>query len=229
MDLLKKRLGALMLAMAMLLSLAACGDDDEETPEEDLSGYVGDQVVQQTAAADDVFSVNYDSTAAINPITAQNATNTQFWSLMYDSVFTVENDFTVTSEIVKEYTSSDYEWWVFYINTDITFNDGSPLTAKDIVYSINRARQYEYYMSRLSCIYGISAMGDDCFAISLGEPNSQLPALLNIPIIKEGTLNDAVPIGSGPYMMDESGDKLVMNEYYRHASELPVDTVYLKD
>ena len=229
MDLLKKRLGAIMLATAMLLSLAACGDDEEETSEEDLSGYVGDQVVQQTAAADDVFSVNYDSTAAINPITAQNATNTQFWSLMYDSVFTVENDFTVTSEIVKEYTSSDYEWWVFYINTDITFNDGSPLTAKDIVYSINRARQYEYYMSRLSCIYGISAMGDDCFAISLDAPNSQLPALLNIPIIKDGTLNDPVPIGSGPYMMDESGDKLVAYEGYRHYDKLPVDTVYLKD
>ncbi len=229
MEFVKKRLPALLLALALVFSTAACGEKEEETTDEDETTYVGDQVVELASAEDNVFSVNYDSAAAINPITAQNATNTLFWSLMYDGLFNLENDFTVTSEIVKEYTSSDYEWWVFYINTDIMFSDGMPLTAKDIVYSINRARQYEYYMSRLDCIYGISAMGDDCFAISLAAPNSQLPALLNVPIIKEGTLNEAVPTGSGPYMMDESGDKLKMNEYYRHASQLPVDTVYLKD
>ena len=227
---LKKRLPALMLALVMLFSLAACGKDEEEdTPTEEEEWYVGDQVVELSSAADNVFSVNYDSSANINPFTAKNATNTLFWSLMYDGLFNVQNNFTVTSEIVTEYTSSDYSWWVFDIRNDIMFSDGTPLTAKDIVYSINRARQYEYYMGRLDCIYGISAMGDDCFAISLAEPNSQLPALLNIPIIKEGTLNDAIPLGSGPYMMGESGDKLVVNEYYRHASKLPVEEVYLKD
>lgn len=223
-----KRIAALLLALSMVFTAAACGKKEEETEKEEEQTYVGDQVVQQSSAEDNIFSINYDPNSNINPITAQNATNMQFWSLMYDSVFVVENDFTVTSEIVREYDSSDYEWWVFYINTDITFHDGTPLTAKDIVYSINRARQYEYYMNRIDCIYGISAMGDDCFAISLDAPNSQFPALLNIPIIKQGTLNDPVPIGSGPYMMDESGDKLVKYEGYRHAASLPVDTVYLK-
>lgn len=228
MKFLKKRLTA--LALAGVLLLAACGDGDEvSSGDEAEEVYEGDQVVQEASAADNIFSVNYDSEAGINPLTAQSANNMQFWSLLYDSVFVVENDFTVTSEVVTEYTSSDYEWWVFYIDTSITFHDGSSLTASDIVYSINRARQYEYYMSRLDCIYGCSAMGDDCFAISTTAPNSQLPALLNIPIIKEGTLNDAVPLGTGPYMMDESGDKLVAYEGYRHVDSLPVDTVYLKN
>ncbi len=227
MEFLKKRLPALVLAMLMLLS--ACGKAEDEDTDEEEELYVGDQVVQLASAADDIFSVNYDSEGGINPIIAQNATNMQFWSLMYDSVFNVENDFTVTSEVVTEYNSSDYEWWVFYIDTSITFHDGSPLSARDIAYSINRARQFGYYMSRLSGIYGCSAMGDDCFAISLSAPNSNLPALLNIPIIKEGSLNEEVPLGTGPYMMDESGDKLVAHEGYRHYDSLPVDTVYLKD
>lgn len=227
MEFLKKRLPAFALAAMMLLS--ACSSEEEVSSSEVEEVYQGDQVVQQASAEDDIFSINYDIEAGINPITAQSANNMQFWSLMYDSVFVVENDFTVTSEVVTEYTSSDYEWWVFYIDNTITFHDGSPLTADDIVYSINRARQYEYYMSRLDCIYGISAMGDDCFAISTSAPNSQLPALLNIPIIKEGSLNDEVPMGTGPYMMDESGDKLVAYEGHRHYSSLPVDTVYLKN
>ncbi len=227
MEFLKKRLPALVLALLMLLS--ACGEKAEDESEEDDEVYIGDQVVQQTSAADDIFAVNYDPDAGINPLMAQSANNMQFWSLLYDSVFVVENDFTVTSEVVTEYNSSDYQWWVFYIDTSITFHDGTPLSAKDIAYSINRARQYAYYTSRLSGIYGCSAMGDDCFAISLNEPNSQLPSLLNIPIVKEGALNDEVPLGTGPFMMDESGDKLVAYEGYRHYDSLPVDTVYLKD
>ena len=227
MDFLKKRLPALMLAVLLLFS--ACGKAEEEENEEDDVVYVGDQVVQQTSAADNIFSVNYDPEAGINPISAQSANNMQFWSLMYDSIFVVENDFSVTSEVVTEYTTADNEWWVFYIDTSITFHDGTPLSAKDIAYSINRARMYPYYTNRLGLIYGCSAMGDDCFAISLSEPNSQLPSHLNIPIIKSGSVEEDVPLGTGPYMMDESGDKLIAYEGYRHYDSLPVDTVHLKD
>ena len=227
MEFLKKRLPALLLAMLTLLS--ACGKNDDEAEREEEEYFVGDQVVQQTSAEDSVFSVNYDPEGGLNPISAASSNNMLFWSLMYDSVFVVENDFSVTSEIVKEYESTDYEWWVFDIYDNITFSDGTPLTAKDIVYSINRARQYPYYSSRLSCIYGISAMGSDCFAISLDAPNSQLPSHLNIPIVKEGTFGDDVPIGSGPYMLAEEGDRLIAYEGYRHYDSLPVDTVYLKD
>ena len=227
MEFLKKRLPILLLAFAMLLS--ACGKTEEEEQQEDEVVYVGDQEVQQASAADNIFSVNYDPEIGVNPIRAKSATNMQFWSLMYDSIFVVENNFTVTSEIVTETQTSDYQWWVFYIDTSITFHDGSNLSAKDIAYSINRAKYYDYYASRLDNIYGCSAMGDDCFAISLNAPNSQLPSMLNIPIIKYGSVDDPVPLGTGPYMLGESGDELVAYEGYRHYDSLPVETVYLKD
>lgn len=223
-----KRLSALCLAAVMLLT--ACGSDgDRDTGSGDEHTVSIGEEVQQMKAADDIFSVNYDPDASMNPITAVSAANMQFWSLMYDSVFVVESDFSVSSEVVTKYESSDYKWWVFYVDTGITFHDGSSLSASDVVYSIMRARQYEYYSNRLSCIYGISAMGDDCFAISLEEANSQLPALLNIPVIKSGSISESAPLGTGPYMLDETGTKLVKYEGYRHASTLPVDTVYLKD
>lgn len=223
-----KRIAALLLASAMLFT--ACGSDEptgstssEEEPVSDA------QEVQEMKAADSVFSVNYDADAGINPISAKSSTNMQFWSLMYDSVFTVESDFSVTSDIVTRVETTDYQWWVFYIDTSIVMHDGSTLTASDIAYSLNRARQYDYYANRLSCIYGISAMGDDCFAISTYEPNSQLTSMLNVPIIKEGTMNDSVPIGSGPYKMDESGTKLIKHTAHRNASEYSLDTIYLKN
>lgn len=224
-----KRIFALALASAVLLTGCGSGDGDSSASSKE-EVYNDAQVVQEMKAADSVFSINYDAEAGINPISAKSSTNMQFWSLMYDSVFTVESDLTTTSEIVTEVRSDDYEWWVFYIDTSIVMHDGSTLTAKDIVYSITRARQFEYYANRLECIYGISAMGDDCFAITTYYPNSQLTSLLNIPIVKEGTLNqESAPVGSGPYKMDSSGTKLVKHSSHRHAAEYSLDTIYLKN
>ena len=76
MDFMKKSLAAL-LAAALLLSAAGCGKQEEEAPPEDDTAYVGDQVVELASAEDNVFSVNYDSEASLNPITATSATNTQ--------------------------------------------------------------------------------------------------------------------------------------------------------
>ena len=152
----------------------------------------------------------------------------QFWSLLYDSVFTVDEDFTVSSEIVKEVRSDDYRWWVFDLNPGICFSDGTPLTAGDVAYSIRMAAQSDQYRSRLSLIYGVSAMGDETFAITTSYANSQFPALLNIPIIKTGDYYEDWPLGSGPYALNEDHSALELNPLNRHAAEMPTDTVYLR-
>lgn len=226
-----KKLTAALLAGTMLLSLAACGGQEEGSSapgSQEPEGVSTGQAVADYRAADQVFSVNYDPEAGINPITAASFINMQFWSLLYDSVFIVDEDFSVRSEVVTDYASEDGIWWVFNIDTSIPFHDGSTLTAQDIVYSIRRAMQTEYYRSRLSCIYGISAMSDDSFAITAGYANFQLPALLNIPIVKDGTGGDEVPVGSGPYCLAESGDRLTLFSQHRHADEMPLDVIYLK-
>lgn len=185
--------------------------------------------LRQRPAADSVFSLNYDPEAGMNPVRANSSANMLFWSLMYDSVFTVDDSFRVTSEIVTDYTSDDFVWWVFNIDSTIPFTDGTTLTAADIVYSIQRAQQTDYYRERLGIIYGISALSEDCFAITTKYANSQFPALLNIPVIKKGEYFEDVPAGTGPYRLSESGDRLVLFEDNRHAAEMPIDTIYLRD
>ena len=127
-----------------------------------------------------------------------------------------------------ETKSDDYIWWVFDIRTDVCFSDGTPMTAKDVVYSIQRAAQTSYYKERLACIYGISALGDATFAITTSEANSQFPKMLNIPIIKNGDYFEDYPLGTGPYMLNEDRSALVKNPESRLKNELPVDTVYLR-
>ena len=222
----------ILLLLAALCLLSACGTQ-EALPREELPDVLGSSdlgtELKEAAPADRVFSLNYDPDGNMNPIRADNSTNMQFWSLMYDSVFTVDENFNVSSEVVTNVSSDDYIWWVFTVDTTIPFTDGSTMTAADIVYSIQRAQQTSYYGSRLSIIYGISAMSKDCFAITTKYANSQFPALLNIPIIKKDTYFDDVPVGSGPYRLSPGGDRLELFVGNRHARELPVSTVYLVD
>lgn len=226
-----KKLILLMLAALCLMpgcdARTAAKQPIEEAPIYDA--IAPGEELRERPAADKLFSINYDPVAGMNPVRANSSANMLFWSLMYDSVFTVDDNFRVSSEVVTDYSSEDYIWWVFNIDSTIPFTDGTTLTAADIVYSIQRAQQTSYYRERLSIIYGISALSEDCFAITTKYANSQFPALLNIPIIKKDGYFEDVPAGTGPYRLAESGDRLVLFTENRHADEMPVDTIYLKD
>ncbi len=225
---------ALILCLALTLLLTGCAGVRTGTEHSEQPTPVYDQVIPGTEVkerqpADRVFSLNYDPEGSMNPVRTDSSANMQFWSLLYDSVFTVDPDWSVHSEIVTDWQSDDAVWWVFHIDTSITFSDGTPLTAEDVAYSIQRAQQSSYYANRLDIIYGISAFGGDTFAVTTKYANSQFPALLNIPIIKKGDYFEDRPLGTGPYMLSEEGDRLILNPYNRHAAEMPVDTVYLRD
>jgi len=231
-----KRIAKTISLLLCVLLLAGCAGGQTEAPvttaPPDDPGsdlLINGQAPIVRQSVDQVFSLNYDPDAPINPVRAESSANMQFWSLLYDSVFTVNEDFSVSSEIVREIRTDDYQWWVFDLNTDIRFSDGTPLTAQDVAYSIQRAQQTAYYRERLSIIYGVSALGADCFAISTAYADSQFPALLNIPIIKNGDYFEDRPLGSGPYMLDETRSALVPNPENRHRRELPVDIIYLRD
>lgn len=228
-----KRYTAVFLLLATILSLCACGQEQAgEQPEEEPVVGQGSEAGQQLAdayAADDVFSVNSDAAAGFNPLRTTNVANLMFLPLVYDTVFIVDENFEVSSDIVTSVTTEDYEWWVFTVDTDIICHDGTNLTAKDVAYSIQRAMGREQYRSRLSCIYGCSSMSEDAFAISTYEPMPQLTSLLNIPVIKYGSMSEEIQPGTGPYMFDETRTKLVEFDRWHGEGELPADTIYLKE
>ena len=224
----------LILFLTLTLLLTGCAGVRKDSTQAEEPTPVYDQVISGTEVkerqpADHVFSLNYDPNSSTNPIRAESSANMQFWSLLYDSVFTVNPDWTVSSEIVTDWQSDDFKWWIFHVDTTICFSDGTPLTAEDVAYSVQRAQQSAHYANRLSIIYGISAFGTDTFAVTTNYANSQFPALLNIPIIKKGDYFEDRPLGTGPYMLSEEGDRLVRNPYHRRAAEMPLDTIWLRD
>lgn len=130
--------------------------------------------------------------------------------------------------IVSGTPNEDGTVWEFKIEPGHTFHDGSPVTARDLSYSLGAAIYADRYKGRFSSFKGASAT-DEVLQVSLGIGDMQFIKLLDIPIIKSGSYGEKRPMGSGPYTYNEDGTALVAYEGYHSYDTLPVDTIYLKE
>ncbi|MBQ7895811.1 MAG: ABC transporter substrate-binding protein [Oscillospiraceae bacterium] len=225
-----KRLTALLMAAVMLLGCTGCGASEEDDEQVLLESTGGKDIVR-AKAADNVFSLNFNSNYSLNPIIATNHANQLVCSLVYENMVEVDNDFNVIPNIIKEWSpNEDGTMWTFKIDVEAnhTFHDGTPVTGKDLRYSIERAITADRYKGRFASFQGASYTEDTLY-VSLGIGDMQFHKLMNIPVIKYGTYPDKRPIGSGPYAYNEEGTELHAFEGYHNYESLPVDTVYLKE
>lgn len=222
----------LLLAAVMLLSLTACGgeDADDEITDED-SGMTIDpnQSTVAVKAADDVFTLGYDADETLNPLKTESQANYVVDCLVYEFAVELDTDYNAIPNIITKWDTDNGYSWMFTIDSSVTFHDGTPVTASDVAYSIDRARYSDIYSARLNKIWGITAFdSSDQVMITLSTANYLFPRLLNIPVVKKDSAGE-LPEGTGPYSFDIDKTKLVKYEGYRNADRIPIDVIYLYD
>jgi len=106
--------------------------------------------------------------------------------------------------------SNEAKTWRFKIREGITFNDGTPCTAQDVLRTMERHSNEESKSAALGIVSSITSMrtdGDDIFEISLDIGNADLPILLadyHLMIQPDGGFGaETAAIGTGAYVMDE--------------------------
>lgn len=91
------------------------------------------------------------------------------------------------------------------LRDDVTFSDGSSMDADDVVYSLEQAKAKDsVYYSRLSVVTALSRGGSNTVYLTIKGANTNVAALLDIPIVKEGTGEDLFPVGTGPYVPERN-------------------------
>ncbi|MDR1131611.1 MAG: ABC transporter substrate-binding protein [Oscillospiraceae bacterium] len=220
----------IILALALLAGFfSACGtaDRDAETPvPEETGAQTGEQDYYK---ADSVFSLNCDKAYSFSPFTTKNVSNILCTQLMYDTLFAVDDSFAALPNLIKSYETADGKSWKFYVDTSVKFWDGTTLTASDASYSVQRATQSARFSARLKGVIGSEALDEELFIINLYYPDMLFPALLDIPVIKNGSVDEPAPTGTGPYMPDEGLTKLEAFTGHKNYASLPADTVYLRE
>ncbi len=244
-----RRLTALVLILALMTGLSGCGsrkaDNGDNIPES-----TGGRELVRSAEADDVFSLNCNMTRSFNPLIATNHSNQLVCGLVYENMVELNNSFEVIPNIIIDWSyTDDGKNWTFTLDTTHTFHDGTPVTGKDLRYSLERAIHADRYSGRFSSFQGI-AYSEDSLVITLGIGDTDFIKLLNIPVIQSGSYDEPYPMGSGPYMYNEDYTELVPYEGYfdrlkqevaaakeagedsevlaEMATEPPLDVIYLK-
>ena len=235
-----RKIFALLLAAAMLFSLAACGEaaaGPEATPEpapDDGAATVSGQTLTFGDAADSVFSLSLDYEESLNPVKTQSTLNQLVDCLVYDRLFEVDENFNVTSRVLSDWYYSKNEdsagVWVLRVKDGIQMHDGSTLTAQDVAYSVScifTSEKHKNLQMQIGRVYS-SAFNGEVYLATEGADNAQLPQRMSIPIIKAGSVGDEIPVGSGPYMYNEDRTALVKFDGYENSESLPLDEVQLR-
>ena len=223
-----KKLLSLLIAALMLFSLSACGRSGTYDPTSLIPESTKGEDVTRFPAADNVFSLNWNSEYSLNPILATNHSNQLVCSLIYENMVEVDNNFNVIPNVLDEgIPNENATYWIFNIQPGHVFHDGSPVTGQDIRYSLERAvATQDRFRGRFASYQG-SGYDETHFYVTLGIGDSQFAKLLNIPIIKAGTMDLKPPVGSGPYTYQDDGKALVAYEGYPGYEDLPIDTIHL--
>lgn len=189
-------------SLALLFFLGGCADSAEQPsvqPDETPSPSIQPTLRQ--------FTLPYQPNASLHPITGNNKTNLALSCLVYQGLFELDNTFSPQGVLCSGYFSEqDGLIWTFTL-AEAFFSDSSAVTADDVVYSLTLACNSELYSARLKDVQSIVSGPDGEVVITLSRPNSALPALLDIPIIRD-TEDGSMPLGTGAYVFAEDDGPL---------------------
>ena len=169
--------------------------------------------------------------------------NASIWSSeqIYETLYTLTPDGkSLTPELATRYTvSPDKLIWTFYLRPGAKFSDGSPLTATDVAFSMNRARRST---AGLGYIDGAikSVTAPDATTVVVRAQHPWAPMLSDVALFVNGVMpanfggKSAAqffqnPVGSGPFMFASwtkgASLKLARNPNYWQTGRPYLDSV----
>lgn len=179
---------------------------------------------EQTAPQQQDFTLAYYPKEGFNPYLCTSFNNRMLFSLLYQSLFVMNQNYEAEPQLCRTLSVSE-DLSVYTIELEpAVFSDGTPLTAQDVAASLQYARESDYFRGRFDQISEISALDDRTVRITSYVSYENLPMLMTIPIVKKDTLEQEMPVGSGPYRLEKTADglALVKNAGWWCAAELPI-------
>lgn len=205
-----KRFLAMILILGLLASFAACAGDEKEA-------YVptGDALVMEGQDPEDInppeapprqdVTMVYYPNRSLNPLQSSDFTNRALFSLIYQGLFNVSSDYSVAPILCESYRiSPNNRDWTFYLDKQARFSDGTPLDANDVLVTYQAAMESGYYSSRFVHVKELFIAEDGGITFKLGTAYENFPILLDVPILKAEEVTAARPLGSGPYLLEDS-------------------------
>lgn len=180
-----------------------------------------DLVIAVDADVDTLHPTDFSTTVELNVL-----------NQLYDTLMYLNPDGTEEPEprIAESYEiSEDGLDYTFHLRSDVTFQDGTPVTAEDVVFSLELYKASEYQGSQISMMTSAEVVDDSTVVCHLDTPYAPFLAGIVSPFICSKAYYEAdpdafvtSPMGSGPYkfVSRSTGSNVILTaneDYYRGA------------
>lgn len=216
------RAAAVIMAFVMaVLPLSGCSSS-KKTVNTTLTYALSGDIV----SLDPVYAYDYNT----NPVTDQIA----------ESLLTYDKDNNIVNNLTKSWKRVDDTTYVYDIRSDVKFSDGSPMTMKDVVFSINRymdKKTASYLAWMYENVQSVQQTGTWELTVKLSKPDAlwqyvfatSAGDIISEDYYQKHSANFGKPsggvMGTGPYVYKSwtTGSQIVLtkNENYWNKSVKP--------
>lgn len=247
-----KRTLSLLLTAAMLLALlAGCGGGTKGNVQGNVQGNAGDASASKT-----IVIGGQSDLITLDPGHMYEPYANMVSYAAYDMLYRVKSGTMGTPEpsVATEYTVDDTGTvYTFKLRDDVVFASGNPLTAKDVVWSINRVLNMKdsNAYTNVKIVEKVEAPDDTTVVFTLTQPDasflvkltSNAYCILDSELVKQHGGSDTggdtaqewldtTSAGSGPYIIDSwtPQEQLVLKKnpnYWGEASN--IDTIIFRE
>lgn len=171
----KRSLSAIALMGVSALTITACAGNAQPNPgaNAEVPGSSAEWVQTTPAATTGLDSIAwgfYYEPASVDPAHSFNYAENQAIANMCESLLVLNPDFTTSPGLAVETANPDPTTYVFTISDTATFWDGTPVTAEDVAYSLNRNLDPEvgsYFAQYYLNVESIAASGEHEVTVKL--------------------------------------------------------------
>lgn len=207
-----KKLLCIIFAVLMVLTVGCgkkdAGDDSSSTPSD---------TTQNVRTS---ISLLWSADDTLDPYTAHTLLNRKLSLLMFDPLVKLDGEFQPQLILAKS-AEPDGKDYIVTLKSAV-FSDGSPVTADDVVFTLDKLLKTELpYKQQLSIVKSYKAESTDTVRFTLTKADPYFKNLLDFPIIKKDSddrhdENNILlpPIGSGRYVFDFKTKTLTSNKMW---------------
>lgn len=194
-------------------------------------------LIAGTAHAQSINAGLAAAPSSMDPHFATTGQNQQLAAILYDRLIHIDADGAFVPGLATEWeVSDDRLTWTFRLREDVTFHDGSPFTAQDVVFTFERIPEVPNspapFTQRLAAIESAEAVDDHTLVITTSSPAPGLITDLSTIYIVSQNVGDAESAdfdrgtaanGTGPFrqVSFSPGERLVVERNDDYWGDIP--------
>ena len=217
------RTTAMAMAAAMILTACGGGNADQSTnaPAGSSAQTTTDNGGSGEITKTDIVVAQGADVVTLDPAGQQDTTSGVLIHHVYSTLMDIDDDGNLVPDLAESYEMKSDTEYTFKLREDACFSDGTPVTAKDVKFTYDRAKDMPKTKSNTSKIAEVIADDDYHVTFKLTQPYAAFKTIVtqtNLSIVSEAAVTAAGDaygdvenvLGSGEFTVTE----WVPNDHY---------------